>query len=577
MPPGKDIRTCAGDIVDALVAHGVDYLFCNLGTDHAPLIEELARRLERGLPSPRTVLCPHENTAVHMAAGYAWQTGRAQAVLVHVDAGTANAAMGLHNLARTRLPLLLFAGRAPFSSRAGLAGERNSYVNFVQEPFDQASLVRPYVKWDYNIPDASLAGEAVARALERANSVPQGPVYLTAARETLAQEVAAATPEPYARASASAGGGSHEAVRELASRLIAAKSPLLLTAYAGRQSRNVELLETLATLCGIRVVEFTPHSVNLPHGSPCHGGFVPQPYVAQCDVGLLVDIDVPWVPALVQPAGDSWWGHIDSDVEKSGFPLWSFPGDLRMQGDSATILAQLIAEIRSREDDEFHARVRDRMDGLVQDRERRLAASRQAASPRGEHRRLNPSFVLAALSGMLQGDDVVLNEAVRNAGIVFEQMPRSQPLTRVGPSGGGLGYSAGMAMGIRLAKPGATVVSVVGDGVAYFGNPSSALAVGMRYKLPTLTVILDNGGWAAVKEATGKVYPTGHAARLGAWEADLGRQTDFALLAQAAGAFGATLEDPEQVKDVLAAALAQVRAGCPAVVHVHIAPFEETR
>ena len=35
---------------------------------------------------------PHENTAAHMAGGFAFMTGRGQGVLVHVDVGTANTA-----------------------------------------------------------------------------------------------------------------------------------------------------------------------------------------------------------------------------------------------------------------------------------------------------------------------------------------------------------------------------------------------------------------------------------------------------------------------------------------------------
>ena len=46
------------------------------------------------------MLCPHENTAAHMAMGYAAVTGRGQAVLVHVDVGTANTANAMHNLFR---------------------------------------------------------------------------------------------------------------------------------------------------------------------------------------------------------------------------------------------------------------------------------------------------------------------------------------------------------------------------------------------------------------------------------------------------------------------------------------------
>ena len=123
---GQVLPTAAALLLDALAEHGVEYLFCNLGTDHAPLIEALAEARAGGRAVPRVILCPHENTAVHMAGGYAAATGRGQAVLVHVDAGTANAAMGLHNLARARIPVLMMAGRAPFSSPGELPGGRDT-------------------------------------------------------------------------------------------------------------------------------------------------------------------------------------------------------------------------------------------------------------------------------------------------------------------------------------------------------------------------------------------------------------------------------------------------------------------
>ena len=125
-------------LLEGLKETGIDYLFCNFGTDHAPLIEAMAQFRRDGRKLPATILCPHENTAVHMAAGYAVATGRGQGVMVHVDAGTANAAMALHNLCRARVPVMLMAGKAPFTTRGELLGTRDTYVHFVQEPFDQA-------------------------------------------------------------------------------------------------------------------------------------------------------------------------------------------------------------------------------------------------------------------------------------------------------------------------------------------------------------------------------------------------------------------------------------------------------
>ena len=51
------------------------------------------------------------------------------------------------------------------------------------------------------------------------------------------------------------------------------------------------------------------------------------------------------------------------------------------------------------------------------------------------------------------------------------------------------------------------VVQMVGDGGFYFGNPSSVYAVSKQDRLPIFTVLFDNSGWSAVKEATLRVYP----------------------------------------------------------------------
>ena len=138
--------------LEGLVDLGVDYIFANLGTDHVSLIEEIARWDREGRKHPEVILCPHEIVAVHMAGGYALATGKGQAVFVHVDAGTANACMAIQNLFRYRLPVMLFAGRAPFTLHGELTGSRDTYVHFVQDPFDIASIVRPYVKWEYSLP-----------------------------------------------------------------------------------------------------------------------------------------------------------------------------------------------------------------------------------------------------------------------------------------------------------------------------------------------------------------------------------------------------------------------------------------
>jgi len=74
--PRVSLHSTSHYFLEGLNEIGIEFLFSNLGTDHAPLIEEMARWRKHGLKHPPTILCPHENVAVHMAGGYAQVTGR---------------------------------------------------------------------------------------------------------------------------------------------------------------------------------------------------------------------------------------------------------------------------------------------------------------------------------------------------------------------------------------------------------------------------------------------------------------------------------------------------------------------
>ena len=252
--------------LEGLADLGVEYIFANLGTDHVSLIEEIARWDREGRKHPEVILCPHEIVAVHMAGGYALATGKGQAVFVHVDAGTANACMAIQNLFRYRLPVMLFAGRAPFTLHGELTGSRDTYVHFVQDPFDIASIVRPYVKWEYSLPSGVVVKEALARGAAFMHSDPPGPVYMMLPRETLAEEWDEAQMPAYNPArygSVAAGGIDPARVDEIATRLMAAENPIALTAYLGRNAEAVAALERLALACGIRIAEFNSIDLNV--------------------------------------------------------------------------------------------------------------------------------------------------------------------------------------------------------------------------------------------------------------------------------------------------------------------------
>jgi len=184
----KHAPLAAEIFLKTLSEHGVDYFFCNPGTDFPPIVEAFTRAQGSNAKLPQPVLVPHENLAVAMAHGAYLMTGRPQAVMVHVNVGTGNTINNVTNAARDRAPLILAAGRTPFTEK-GSFGSRSRSIHWAQEMFDQAGMLRELVKWDYEMKVPEQAADVAARAYEMTMTSPRGPVYLVLPREPLSAPV----------------------------------------------------------------------------------------------------------------------------------------------------------------------------------------------------------------------------------------------------------------------------------------------------------------------------------------------------------------------------------------------------
>jgi acetolactate synthase-1/2/3 large subunit len=149
---------------------------------------------------------------------------------------------------------------------------------------------------------------------------------------------------------------------------------------------------------------------------------------------------------------------------------------------------------------------------------------------------------------------------------VLIQIPRRLPNTAFNTNGAGLGWSGGMALGAKLAAPTRLMVQIAGDGSFYFNNPSSVFAVSQQYKLPILSIVLDNSGWSAVKQSTLRVFPDGEANATNEFEAEL-TKVEFTKIGEAFGAYVEKVSDPADVPAAIARCAKAVRGGRTALLH----------
>jgi acetolactate synthase I/II/III large subunit len=570
--------TTSTAFLEALAEAGVRYMFANLGSDHPGLIEAFAQAKAEGREEafPQLIICPHEIVALSAAHAYASVSRQPQAVVVHVDSGTQNLGGAVNNALRGRVPVLIFAGTSPYTLTGDLPGGRNEYIHWIQDARDQRGIVRGYVKYDNEIRTGRNVKQLVHRALQIARSEPAGPVYLIGPREVMEEPLEPYAEDPAHYPPAAPAALNAEVTREIATALARARHPLIITSYLGRNPGAVAALVELAELLAVPVLESVAFMVNFPGDHPLHAGYQfttteQNPLLAQADVILVVDSDVPWIPASNRPAPQAAIYAIDVDPLKPETSMWHIPARRLATADAKVALEQIARVVR----DEYLAEA-----GVVEARRAEIAAASEArraaldALERPEPGVITPRYLTACVRELLAGTDaLVLTEAVTNQQVVAEHLRASRPGSLLGSNGGSLGWAGGGAVGAKLASAERTVVSLVGDGSYLFGVPSSAHWVARRYGAPALTVIYDNRGWAAPKFSTLQVHPKGAAAAAGDFRVSFEPEVDLPGVAAAAGgAYGVTVADPGELPLVLKDALAVVRGGRSAVVSVQLSP-----
>jgi acetolactate synthase I/II/III large subunit len=517
------VENTAQAFLKMLGALGVRHLFGTPGSDVPSILDAFVKFASEagGDPVPEPFAVPHEMCAVSMAHAHYLKTGVPPAVLVHSTVGTGNAMCGLINASRANVPLVLIAGRTAVTE-AGHPASRDLVIHWSQESFDQGAMLREFVKWDYELRTFDQLETVVRRAFAVAMTEPRGPVYLTLPRELMAEKheeftihepdyewggggamrytpVATPVPDP-------------AAVERVARRIAEASDPLIITRSFGRRAGAVGQLVRLAESFAIPVVEFQiAEAMNFPSDHPLHLGFqyndptspVPAPdpgaaaALSKADAILVIDCPMPWAPNLPFRANDdAYVAHVGADPIYGRYPVWGFPTSEALAGDSADTvrrLAEALEPLRAGREQaiaERYARVRQQHEG-------QRAAWDEFAAAAGAGERSNFVWVSRCVRELIEGDkqsDLITVIQEYDLQLPFTNFSREGSYVGFSPTGG-LGFGVGGALGLKLADPDQTVISVVGDGTYVLGAPSAAHIVSATRELPVLWVVCNNGGW----------------------------------------------------------------------------------
>lgn len=551
-------------ILEAFRKLGVEYVLSSPGTEWAPVWEAIANQIKQRKNGPRLLDCWHETLAVDIAAGYTLATGRMQGVLLHAGSGLLQGAMGIHAARVAGVPMVVISGETMSYGENPKFDPGAQWINNLSIPGGTTSLVDTIVKY------AAIAGsphtiyESVIRAGELAQRVPLGPTYLSVSTETLMDEW---VPPANARSIPAAPRmlTAPEDIDRLVTLLARAKNPVVVTEAAGREPETFRALVELCELLALPVIE-KPAALfaNFPKDHPLHQGHDLKPMWSDIDLAIVIRARVPWYPPSRRPP-NAVIAVIDETPHREAMVYQSHQADMYLEGNVAQTLRDVAAAMRARGLNAAAIAEKAKRLGAAHDRLQTKKAAQHAEARK--KRPIDPVWLCAALGEAMPRGTIYIDEVTTHTSIIREHVRWNEPQSLFTRQGG-LGQGLGLALGIKLAKPEHPVVALIGDGAFLYNPALGSLGAARDYRLPIMAVIFNNKKYAAMQQMHLKMYPDGTAVDTQTFHGTHIEAPDFIKVAEAVGAYGERVEDPEMLTGALQRGLEATQKGRAAILDV---------
>jgi acetolactate synthase-1/2/3 large subunit len=524
-------------VAQVLVRAGVRHLFTLCGGHILPIYDACLRH------DIAVVDTRHEQAAAHAADAYARLTRGLGVAAVVPGPGVTDAVTGVANAFAAHSPLLLIGGASPLALKG---------MGALQE-MEQLALFRPITKGVWTVPGTRRIPEVLATAIRTALSGRPGPVFVEIAVDVLmgtadASEAPSPDIAPAARPAPPAAD-----VERLVELLAAATRPALVAGSGVYWDGAWDALAAFAERAGVPVFANGMGRGCLPHGHPWALQLARGLALREADLvvvlGTPLDFRLGYGQAPVIAEG-ARLVMVDADGGEFGR---NRPVDVGIAADLRLTLDALTTAVPAggpRRTEAWARRLREKEDA---------EQARQAALAASDSRPISHYRLAAELAAVMDSRTCL----VADGGDVVTCASKIVPLSRhaqwldPGPLGV-LGVGPPFALAAKLLHPEWRVLLLSGDGA--FGLNGMELETAVRFGLPMVCVVGNDGGWGMIRSIQESFYGR---ERLVGTSLPL---TRYDRLVEALGGVGETIEDPARLRPALERALASDRVACLNVI-----------
>jgi acetolactate synthase-1/2/3 large subunit len=547
-------RMTGGEIVaEHLIREGIEKVFAVPGHGNTALLDAFADRADR----IDVVPAMHEQGAAHMADGYYRASGKLAVACTSIGPGATNTMTGLTTAFADSMPFLLITGGVhTYMENRGVLQEidRPHGNNFPR-------MAEPVVKRWWQPSRVDQLPMVLDQAFNAMLDGRRGPVLIDLPQDLQAEYEEIELPGPGARRPAGRVQPDPDQIAAAAELLAVARRPVILAGGGVITSEATEELIALAEQLGAPVT----HSFNgkgaIPADHPLYAwpcgdmGSIPgNAMTRQADVLVAVGcrfsdrVTSSYRPGITFDIPPTKLVHIDID----GFEIGrNYPVEVGIVADAKASIAALSTALSSFEarpaydSTEYFAELQ----GLKDEWLEHLRPMRET-----DYRPMTNSRALVELREGMPREAVLITDSSNPANQAFNEFPLYGLRTNIVAGGmSGIGFGVPAAIGAQIAEPETPMVCLVGDGS--FLQTGTELAVAAMLDLPLVTVVLNNGGWEAIKDLQIRLFGKGREVST-RWERK-GEPyfADISAISRGLGCAAVRVEDPEELAAAVARAL----------------------
>ena len=501
------------------------------------------------LESIRPIIFRQERVGVNLIDGYARvSSGRQHGVFtMQAGPGAENAFAGVAQAYADSTPILLLPASAD-RNRVG-----------VHPTFTPSNSYSTVTKWSRQINLPERIPELMRQAFHQLINGRPGPVLLEIPSDLLDAEVDDKVVSEFTGINRYLSAADVQDVREATKALLSARCPIIHAGtgihYAEAWTELLELAELLnapvMTTLGGKSAFPEDHPLSLGSGGNTTTGMV-RHFLKKADVILGVGCSFTKTSFGLEIPQEKTLIHCTNDINDVGK---DYPVDYALIGDGKIVLRQIINELK------LHKRSNDSSAVVAEIREVKKEWMKEwlplLNSPEIP---INPYRFINELMKTLDRRKSIV---IPDAGSSRDHMtPFYESLVPRGFIGWGkstqLGYSMGLAMGSKLAKPDRLAVAVMGDYA--FGMVGMDFETAVREKIPILTIVLNNSRMG--------IYPDDRFPTANQMYGTKFLSGDYTKVAEALGGYNEKVTDPEDIGSAIDRAKKVISDGYPALLEI---------